>query len=121
MERITNLTYNNVTGFTVSDSSITRTYNIIEIFNNKEKYYNIWNHYVIDGDKGNYSYFDIYVVKEKSFWENISYEKYGTIDYWWIIAFFNDIRNPFESLHVGQKLRILKPEFIPMLLQSMRV
>ena len=70
--------------------------------------------------RSDYMYFTKYVVREKAFWDNIAYEVYNKVEYWWIIAFFNDIQNPFETLHVGQELNILKNEYIPILLKQVK-
>jgi len=35
--------------------------------------------------------------------ENISQKFYKTIDYWWIIAIFNDIRNPFFDMPMTEE------------------
>lgn len=37
--------------------------------------------------------FDPYTVKESERIENISYNKYDTVDYWWLIALVNNIKN----------------------------
>jgi len=36
----------------------------------------------------------------------ISYNCYGTVRYWWIICYVNDVFNPFEELVVGMMLEI---------------
>jgi hypothetical protein len=36
----------------------------------------------------------------------ISYKNYGTVNYWWIICYINNIFNPFNDLYVGQQLKI---------------
>ena len=101
--------------------SLLSKYQVLEILNNNEKYYNIWRNWKLSVEnKLDYMYFDIYIVKEKAFWENISYEVYNTINYWWILAIFNDVFNPFESLEIGTKLLILKSEYIPTLLKQIQ-
>ena len=36
----------------------------------------------------------------------ISYKNYGTVDYWWLICFINNIFDPFHDFEVGQMLKI---------------
>ena len=36
----------------------------------------------------------------------ISYQIYGTVDYWWIICHLNRIHNPFIDIKIGQMLAI---------------
>ena len=104
-----------------SSSSQLSQYDVIRVFNNKELLYNIWSTFKLNTKraKSDYMYFDIYQVKENAFWENIAYEVYKKAEYWWIIAFFNEIQNPFESLYIGQELYILKAVYIPLLLKQL--
>lgn len=39
-----------------------------------------------------------YKIQDKERLDNISYKFYNTVDFWWIIAIFNDIKNPFFEL-----------------------
>ena len=36
----------------------------------------------------------------------ISYQVYGTVDYWWIICYLNQIHNPFSDIKIGMVLAI---------------
>lgn len=47
-----------------------------------------------------------YLVQETDCWTNISYKNYGTIELWWLIAKFNNIKNPFTELVPGTYLKI---------------
>jgi len=38
--------------------------------------------------------------------DNISYQYYNRVDYWWAIASVNEIKNPFEELTAGMILFI---------------
>lgn len=42
--------------------------------------------------------------------DSIAYEVYGNAKYWWIIAMYNDIKDPFFEFHMGRSLII--PELI---------
>lgn len=37
--------------------------------------------------------FDPYTISENERIENVSYNKYSSVDYWWVIAIFNNIKN----------------------------
>jgi hypothetical protein len=36
----------------------------------------------------------------------ISYKVYGTVNYWWLLCFVNEIQNPLTDIEVGQLLKI---------------
>ena len=36
----------------------------------------------------------------------ISYKNYGTVRYWWLLMFINEIEDSFNDLYVGQLLTI---------------
>lgn len=38
-----------------------------------------------------------YTVKENETIEMVSYELYESVEYWWLVALFNDIREPFND------------------------
>ena len=44
-----------------------------------------------------------YDIKENETIEQVSYKVYDTIDYWWIVAVFNDITNPFNDWPLNQE------------------
>lgn len=44
-----------------------------------------------------------YNVIENETIEQVSFKNYNTIDYWWIIAIFNDIFNPFTDWPLNQE------------------
>jgi LysM repeat protein len=52
------------------------------------------------------TYYTVYMVQEGDTWTNISYKAYGTINPWWIICKFNNIKNPFTDLIVGKKIKL---------------
>jgi len=59
--------------------------------------YRILDRYKIDG-----SSFTRYSIQNNEFLEYISYKFYDTVDFWWIIAAFNDIRNPFFDMPLSE-------------------
>jgi len=47
-----------------------------------------------------------YEIKNSDTWFSISYQTYGTIDGWWIICRFNNIRNPFDFPSSGEYIKL---------------
>lgn len=47
--------------------------------------------------------FTKYRIQDKEKLEDISYNLYETVDFWWIIAIFNGIKNPFYDLPLSEE------------------
>jgi hypothetical protein len=64
---------------------------------------------------------DEYVVKPSDSWVYISHKYYNTIELWWLVCEYNQIKNPTIAPTQGTKLKLLKPEFVwPILSELMR-
>ena len=114
-----NKSFKDATKKQLNENSQLNQFKILEILENKEKLFNIWRTYKLENKfRAEYFSFEIYIVKENAFWENIAYEIYGRAEYWWVLAFFNNIRNPFESLYPGQTLLILKRDQLYIFLEE---
>jgi len=48
----------------------------------------------------------------------LSYNAYGTIDLWWLILIINNITNPIKDLPIGKKIKLIKPQYIEQVLQT---
>tara|TARA_E500000318_G_C3533898_1_gene201751 strand:- start:771 stop:1133 length:363 start_codon:yes stop_codon:yes gene_type:complete len=48
----------------------------------------------------------------------LSYNAYGTIDLWWLILLVNNITNPIKDLPIGKKIKLVKPQFIEQVLDT---
>ena len=48
----------------------------------------------------------------------LSYNAYGTIDLWWLILIVNNITNPIKDLPTGKKIKLIKPQFIEQVLDT---
>lgn len=115
-----NKTYPELTGESFTNTTQLSQFQILQILQNKEYYFNIWRNLILtENEKRDLALYETYVVEENEFWENISWKLYGTVYYWWVLAFFNDIINPFESLYVGQTLRVLNSTYIPSFLKML--
>lgn len=96
--KIKNSSFFKETGKTIKNTSFLQMFDVLKDNSNNTKMLNIWKSYKILHSEDLLCYFELYVVKENDWFENISYEKYETTDYWWVIAMFNQIENPFETL-----------------------
>lgn len=64
------------------------------------------------------SFFDIVNIQEDVLFPTLSYQAYGTTYLWWLICTMNGISNPFDPALVGQKVKILKKQFVKPVLDS---
>lgn len=115
-----NTSFSQETGRELDSTSFLQMFDILKDEKNQTKMLNIWKSYKILYSEDMLCYFELYVVKENDWWENISYEKYGTVDYWWVVAMFNQTENPFEALVPGEKLYILRSEYLQLVLNDLR-
>lgn len=106
-----NQTFEEVTGIRLPNTSQVRLFNIMLDEDRTTKFLNLFKTLKINDDiLNNISLFTTYHVEGESqaFWDNISYDLYGTPYLWWVVALFNDVVNPFEELEAGQNLYVLK-------------
>jgi hypothetical protein len=100
--------------------NLTRYENIFKIYNTGEKnffYYNINKKISIPDNIDERLFYHI-VLPSGIPLTTLSYNAYGTIDLWWLIMISNNIVNPIKKLPLGQKIRLLKPEFVSQVLDS---
>lgn len=64
-----------------------------------------------DGELDPSTYYKI-VVSKKVPWTTISYNEYRNMNLWWLIMAANKIRNPVEYPAPGTELKILYPEYV---------
>ena len=56
-------------------------------------------------------------INEKTPWPIISYNVYGTIELWWLLAIINKIKNPLQLPSAGT-IKVLKAQYVrPVLAQ----
>jgi hypothetical protein len=53
-----------------------------------------------------------YEIKENQQVEMVSYDVYGTIDFWWLVYVFNDIKEPFTQWPLTQDEMIKKAQYM---------
>lgn len=101
---------------------LTRYENIFKIFNTGDKnfyYYNIVKKISIPDNLDERLFYHVILPKGIPL-TTLSYNAYGTIDLWWLILILNNITNPIKNLPEGKKVRLLKPEYIEQILDSIQ-
>ena len=95
--------------------------NIFKMYQNGDLmyFYNIINS-VVAPEEIDKSFYYTVTVNRKVPWTTISYEQYATMDLWWMICLFNNIKNPIKYADPGQELKILKPEYLPLITQTIK-
>jgi hypothetical protein len=104
-------TFSEVTNIDLPSTSQLRLFNIMLDEDQSTKFLNLFKTLKVNDEILNdISLFSTYHVEGESqaFWDNISYDLYGTPLLWWVVALFNDVVNPFEELEEGANLYVLK-------------
>ena len=98
-----------------------------------ENYENIFNIYT---DENGFYYFDLlkkvdfpddldseiydyYETVGTETYPNIAFKAYKNVTLWWVICASNHIDNPIEQPQAGTLLKIIKPEYIKIILSKM--
>ncbi len=71
-------------------------------------------------DKPSPRLYEIYTVKYGDSWTLISYNFYQTIELWWIICKFNQIKDPLQSPIEGEKIMIPTKEIVDTIVKMIR-
>lgn len=113
-------TFFQLTGNQISNTSYMRLYNILLDIDRTTHFMNIFKSVTINEEaQTDILAYDTYEVSEGEFWDNISYQVYGTPFLWWSIALMNDVSNPFEELEAGTNIKILKIQNLSILFSDM--
>ena len=108
----------NVSG--LSDYSRLQMFNIIK--NDEYDYYfNIFKNYTMpDSLKNNDDLYDIYIVDNNDWWDNIAAYWYDNTELWWLICFTNDIVNPFEEIYPGKTIKIFRKDSYDLVVDELK-
>jgi hypothetical protein len=87
--------------------------------NNIYYFYNILTKISIPSDVSE-DVFEYYRISKQYPWTTISYRIYGTQYLWWLIALTNKIINPTQIPKPGDILKVIKPEFVGIILNDIR-
>ncbi len=99
---------------------LTRYENIFKIYETGDKnffYYNIIKKISIPDSIDERLFYHVILPDGVPF-TTLSFNAYGTIDLWWLILIMNNITNPIKGLPSGDKVRLLKPQFVEQILDS---
>lgn len=61
-----------------------------------------------------------YYISNVDTWYLISYKHYKTIELWWLICCYNNIKNPMVLPELGSPIKILRPEYVGFVLQELQ-
>ena len=68
----------------------------------------------------NSEYFHLYRVIGNKAWTHISYDLYNSIHLWWLICLINGIDNPVKFPENGKVLKVLKVEYVKVVLDEIK-
>jgi hypothetical protein len=113
--------YIDLTKQRLASASRLNTYNIFRITETNQYFLNHFRSFeMVTAVKNNDAYFDPYTAIEDDWWDNISFQYYGTSYYWYIICIINDIVNPYEELIPGMKIKLLKNSYLYEILKGIK-
>lgn len=102
--------------------SVYRFENFFNVYNDDETkttFYNILKN--ISVYPANDNTIDIeYQTKEGDTWPYISYKFYSTTDLWWLVCEYNRISNPIDFPENGTTLKILKSDYVYVVLNELK-
>lgn len=101
-----------LTGRRLNNTSLLKLFNVLRD-HDEEPFINIFRSYGLNEDTTtDVVYYDTYEVGTNEWWDNISYQLYGTPNLWWVVALMNDVINPFEELEEGTNIKYLREEYL---------
>lgn len=64
--------------------------------------------------------FDYYTIPGRMPFTTISYVLYGSISLWWLVLLVNGIKNPTKLLTPGTVIKVIRKEYVPLVLDSIK-
>ena len=61
-----------------------------------------------------------YIIQYKDTWASISYKKYGTIELWWLVCEYNQIKNPIDFPESGTVIKVLKSQYVSTVISELK-
>lgn len=110
----------------------------ITLTNEPERYENIFNVYQLTNENNDvYAFYNILskvsipsdlddkvfqylIVQSEMPLTTLSHDIYKSQHLWWLIMAVNNIRNPIRLIAGGSKIKIIKPEYLEMVLNSIK-
>jgi len=114
-------TYVEITKQRLGTSSRLNIYNIFRITETNQHFLNHFRSFeILDTIKNDSRYFNTVKALDDEWWDNISFQQYGTSYYWYLLCELNDIVNPHEELQAGQDVKVLKQEYLYEVFRDMK-
>ena len=87
--------------------------NFFNIYSDKDntKFYNLLRNINIFPAKDS-SVEDEYIIQPNDTWYLIAYKYYNTMDLWWLVCEYNQIKDAAKMLQSGTKIKLLKSEYV---------
>lgn len=103
----------------LNTTSILNMFNVLED-SDRTRLLNIFKSYIVSNNiRNSDNLFQYYQVQLDDWFDGISEKFYHTSHLWWIIAVFNEVQNPFESLEEGIIIKVLRYEYIYLIFNDM--
>lgn len=101
---------------------ITRLENLFEVYtdNNDRYFYNLLKTIHFDEKSTPQNIYKYYTVMNGDTYTYISYKTYSTIDLWWLVCAFNNIKDPTKMPEPGTQLKILFSEYVSNILTAIK-
>jgi len=103
----------------VSYENIFRVYSTENSNESNFLFYNLLNIIYLPSELQTGPYYTITVTRLMP-WTAISYNEYRTIDLWWLIVVANNISNPVQYPVPGTQLKIIRPEYVPNIINEIQ-
>jgi LysM repeat protein len=62
---------------------------------------------------------DTYTTNATDTWYSISYKYYNTMDLWWLVCDYNQIKDPTKLPETGTRLKLLKPDYVSTVINNL--
>ena len=119
--KVTDKSYFDITGQRLNNISRLNIYNRLRITETNQFFLNHFRYFEIPSSiKNDSRYFSVYEALDNDWWDNISYQHYGTSGYWFMLCELNDIVNPYEQLIGGQSIKVLRQSYLYNLFKDMK-
>ena len=113
--------FTEVTGDDLSNVSQLKLFNILRD-ENDILLQNIWRSYSLnEAITEETIFYNTYEMQDDDWWDNASYQHYGTPNLWWVLCIMNNVENPFEEINPGQDVKILRNTYIYQLIKEMEI
>ena len=114
-----NISRNNLNVLEDIDDSLYE--NIFSMYMKDNHYlYNIMKRVTVPAGKLDPEYYTYEVISADAPWTAHSYKYYKTIKLWWLICVLNNISNPVYNMPTGAVVKILKPQYVPLILRAIK-